>query len=66
MGAFNFFQVIADIAQQLEQGQHLRAGAYIYIEHGGRLDSHTLPENWQLHRDKSAGQVHYSLYKTAG
>lgn len=37
--------------------------AIIYIEIEKELDNLVLPENWQLLKEKSAGQVSYRLYK---
>ncbi|MEH6567141.1 MAG: 16S rRNA (guanine(966)-N(2))-methyltransferase RsmD [Halopseudomonas sp.] len=47
----------------LEEHDWLAAEALVYVESElapGRL---TLPANWQLHRDKRAGQVWYSLWR---
>ncbi|WP_353569967.1 16S rRNA (guanine(966)-N(2))-methyltransferase RsmD [Candidatus Albibeggiatoa sp. nov. BB20] len=47
--------------QSLEQNQWLSQYALIYIEMEQELDSVALPYNWNLIRDKIAGQVHYCL-----
>ncbi|MGD8407756.1 MAG: 16S rRNA (guanine(966)-N(2))-methyltransferase RsmD [Thiohalophilus sp.] len=39
----------------------LEKEAWIYFEHDSHKRMPTLPENWQLHRDKEAGQVAYQL-----
>ncbi len=49
------------IAAALETRQWLSDGAVIYLE--APRDAHLqLPANWQLHRDKQAGQVSFRLY----
>lgn len=54
----NLWQTVVD---QLEQQQLLNEGAAIYIESG--LNDHYLPPtSWRLHRDKTAGSVHYRLF----
>ncbi|MGQ7273356.1 16S rRNA (guanine(966)-N(2))-methyltransferase RsmD [Marinobacter sp. V034] len=37
--------------------------SWVYIEHESELQSVPAPENWQLHREKTAGQVCYRLYR---
>jgi 16S rRNA (guanine966-N2)-methyltransferase len=49
-------------AALLEQRGWLREEAHIYIESGHRDAPATLPPNWELHRDKRAGDVHYRLF----
>lgn len=46
----------------LEQRQLLADEALIYIETEAELQLKQLPENWQLHREKQAGQVSYRLF----
>lgn len=49
------------VIDQLEQQAWLAEGAAIYIESG--VDDHYLPPaSWRLHRDKTAGRVHYRLF----
>jgi 16S rRNA (guanine966-N2)-methyltransferase len=55
--------LIPETARQLQEGEWLKPGVLIYIEHDGRLDTNQLPSNWNAHREKIAGQVHYSLYR---
>jgi len=55
--------LIPATAAQLQTGGWLKPGSWIYIEHDGRLDLSTLPTEWHQHREKKAGQVHYSLYQ---
>ena len=46
----------------LHSGGWLAPGAAIYLETG--QDTHyQVPDTWRLHRDKSAGQVRYRLYR---
>lgn len=48
---------------ELLEAQHwLRDGAFIYVESPKHWHG-TVPQNWSLHRDKSAGAVHYQLYQ---
>lgn len=46
----------------LEQHQLLADEALIYIETEADLQLDQLPRNWQLHREKKAGQVAYRLF----
>lgn len=55
--------LIPAVAQQLQASGWLKAGAWIYLEHDGRLAPGQLPTQWQAHREKVAGQVHYALYQ---
>lgn len=49
------------IATTLEAGNWLSDAAIIYLE--APRDAHLqLPANWQLHRDKQAGQISFRLY----
>ncbi|HSG03167.1 MAG TPA: 16S rRNA (guanine(966)-N(2))-methyltransferase RsmD [Marinobacterium sp.] len=50
------------IAELLESHNLLADEAYIYIEAERELGTPELPANWQLHREKHAGQVSYRLY----
>ncbi len=56
-------QLQAEIANLLQASGCLAERAWIYIEHDGWLDDQLLPASWVKHREKVAGQVHYSLYK---
>jgi 16S rRNA (guanine966-N2)-methyltransferase len=49
----------------LETGNWLASTASIYIE-AGRESVYHPPANWQLHREKFAGQVNYRLYYRDG
>ncbi|MFN2360875.1 MAG: 16S rRNA (guanine(966)-N(2))-methyltransferase RsmD [Marinobacter sp.] len=41
----------------------VKPGGWIYAEHESELATPTPPAHWTLHRQKSAGQVTYCLYK---
>ena len=46
----------------LEKNNYLATQALIYIEREAQLSDLILPPNWQLLKEKSAGQVTYQLY----
>jgi len=50
------------LAQLLEQGGWLAAGATIYVE-CPRTAAPELPAGWQLHREGLAGEVRFALYR---
>lgn len=52
------------LAEQLEQGGWLAAGAQIYVESPRKLVP-VLPANWQLYREGHAGEVRFALYRRA-
>ncbi|WP_448212356.1 16S rRNA (guanine(966)-N(2))-methyltransferase RsmD [Colwellia sp. MEBiC06753] len=41
----------------------LSVGAMVYVETEAEIASLSIPENWQLQKEKTAGQVRYQLYK---
>ncbi|MBZ4202837.1 MAG: 16S rRNA (guanine(966)-N(2))-methyltransferase RsmD [Methylovulum sp.] len=47
----------------LEDKLWLKAGAKVYVETERHLDLITLPENWDLIKSKTAGDVAYRLYQ---
>lgn len=47
----------------LEQNGWLSANAMIYIEAEKELTIDAVPTHWQLHREKTAGQVCYRLFE---
>ncbi len=49
-------------AAALESGGWLAAGAMIYLEASVHDPAPRLPDNWQPHREKSAGDVRSSLF----
>ena len=57
--------LLATAAARLEQGGWLAPGARIYVEQARSEPAAVLPENWDLSRDKQAGQVRYALYQRA-
>ena len=52
-----------DVAQLLEQDNTLAEDAIIYVEVESELNQLDLPSNWQLLKEKIAGQVAYRLYQ---
>jgi len=48
--------------QLLEMHNWLSPDAWIYIETETETGSLTIPPNWRLHREKTAGQVAYRLF----
>lgn len=50
------------LAQPLEQGGWLSPRAWIYVE-SQRGSVPALPGNWQPHREGTAGEAHYALYR---
>ena len=55
--------LLTSICEQLEQAGWMAADARIYLEHAATETPPPLPENWQLLREKTAGQVRYALYQ---
>jgi 16S rRNA (guanine966-N2)-methyltransferase len=47
----------------LEQQAWIKPGGWVYVEHESELPTPAVPASWQLHRQKSAGQVTYSLFR---
>ncbi len=47
----------------LAQQEWIRPGSWIYVEHESEIPTPAAPGTWQLHRQKSAGQVTYSLFR---
>ncbi|CNH97672.1 16S rRNA m(2)G966-methyltransferase [Yersinia thracica] len=54
--------LLAETINLLEQFNWLTADAWIYIEAEAESAATDVPANWQLHREKIAGQVAYRLY----
>jgi len=50
------------LAQRLEQGGWLTPSAWIYVE-SPRQTAPSLPANWMPHREGTAGEVRYALYR---
>jgi 16S rRNA (guanine966-N2)-methyltransferase len=51
--------------QALVQSPLLKNKAWVYLEMNRSSPLPPLPPNWQLHREKTAGQVSYRLFKVA-
>ncbi|GLT13264.1 16S rRNA (guanine(966)-N(2))-methyltransferase RsmD [Vibrio algivorus] len=49
----------------LQQNGWLTENSLVYIETEKELQLPEIPEHWQLHREKTAGQVCYRLYQLA-
>ncbi|GEA62662.1 ribosomal RNA small subunit methyltransferase D [Vibrio comitans NBRC 102076] len=54
--------LLAESIELLENNHWLNDQALIYIETEKELEMPALPENWQLHREKVAGQVRFQLF----
>ncbi len=52
-----------DVLTRLQDSSLLQVGSLIYVEQPEPLVNLKLPDNWHLHRQKKAGQVHYGLLK---
>lgn len=53
-------------AAALEAGHWLTGDALVYLEAGSRETAPILPANWQPHREKTAGDVRFSLFVRPG
>ena len=49
----------------LEEQAWIKPGGWVYVEHESELATPAVPASWQLHRQKSAGQVTYCLFRKA-
>ncbi|KEA50745.1 16S rRNA methyltransferase [Mangrovibacter sp. MFB070] len=54
--------LLEDTVQLLEHNNWLAPDAVIYIESESEHGLPAVPGNWELHREKTAGQVAYRLY----
>jgi 16S rRNA (guanine966-N2)-methyltransferase len=54
---------MASICAMLEERGLLKPGSLVYLEEAKSSPTTTLPQRWELHRDKSSGQVRYRLYR---
>lgn len=62
-----YHQGLADAACKLLIEKHwLSADALIYLEMAKDEQTPKILQNWELHREKTAGQVCYRLYRQAG
>lgn len=41
----------------------VRPGGWVYVEHESEMPTPQVPDGWSLHRQKSAGQVTYCLFR---
>lgn len=55
--------MLEQVIQRLENNGWLAADALIYIETEAERQDITIPAGWRLHREKTAGQVSYRLYR---
>ncbi|MFP4609900.1 MAG: 16S rRNA (guanine(966)-N(2))-methyltransferase RsmD [Thiohalophilus sp.] len=56
-------RVLEDCFDRLEAGGWLTNEAWIYFEHDSHGPAPSLPANWQVQRNKQAGQVAYLLVR---
>lgn len=56
-------QMLTPVCTLLENQGWLAPQAWIYTESEEQPSSLALPSHWRLHREKQAGQVHYSLWQ---
>jgi len=54
---------LARLLPLITDGSWVKPGSWVYIEHESELPQAGAPEGWQLHRQKTAGQVTYKLYR---
>jgi len=47
----------------LDEQAWINPGGWVYVEHESELPTPAVPVSWHLHRQKSAGQVTYSLFR---
>ncbi|MDY6841732.1 MAG: 16S rRNA (guanine(966)-N(2))-methyltransferase RsmD [Pseudomonadota bacterium] len=47
----------------LDDQAWIKSGGWVYVEHESELPTPAVPASWHLHRQKSAGQVTYSLFR---
>ena len=49
----------------LEHEAWINPGGWVYVEHESESPTPAVPASWHLHRQKSAGQVTYSLFRVS-
>lgn len=49
----------------LDSNGWIKPGGWVYLEREADRQAPDVPASWHLHREKTAGQVTYSLYRTA-
>ncbi len=47
----------------IDDNAWVKPGGWVYAEHESDLPTPSAPANWQLHRQKTAGQVTYCLFR---
>ncbi|WP_166256822.1 16S rRNA (guanine(966)-N(2))-methyltransferase RsmD [Marinobacter salicampi] len=47
----------------LVENNWVREGGWIYVEHESERSLTAVPQHWHLHRQKTAGQVSYNLFR---
>lgn len=57
--------LLSEAVELLQQGLHLKAGAYIYMETDADLAPDNPPASWVLWKQKQAGAVSYRLYRAS-
>lgn len=57
--------MLQESIQLLNEKKHLHAGAKIYLEMDVATEIASMPEDWQMLKEKKAGQVKYQLWKAA-
>ena len=58
-----FGQSLNDECITIIASGHIKAGGYVYLETGINDPMPKIPTNWLLHREKTAGQVCFRLFK---
>jgi 16S rRNA (guanine966-N2)-methyltransferase len=56
--------LLSETCRLLEEGAMLADGAVVYLELGREQDPPTMPGDWQVLKDKTAGNVRYMLIGT--
>jgi 16S rRNA (guanine966-N2)-methyltransferase len=56
--------LVADCLQLFERYPCLKPGGLLYLEHESDRETPALPEKWLLLKNKTAGQVNYSLLRS--
>ncbi|WP_417515494.1 16S rRNA (guanine(966)-N(2))-methyltransferase RsmD [Marinobacter sp.] len=54
---------LATLLPMLEAQDWVKPGGWVYVEHESDLPAPAAPASWRLHRQKTAGQVTYCLYR---
>ena len=57
IGALNVLALMQD-------AQMLAGEGFVYVEQGRSQPQPELPNDWRLHREKTAGQVRFQLFKS--